>query len=300
MVQGQYKQRYLDPVALSRLGNMELIARCAVEGFFSGLHPSPFHGFSVEYSDHRAYRPGDELRFLDWKAFGRSDKLYIKRFQQETNVSAHILLDSSNSMSFRGGDGPSKMEYGSFLAAALAYMMLGQADSVGLTLFGDAVRDYIPPRSRRTHLNCILSALQNNTPAGETNLAEVLHHMAERTQRRGLVILISDLLDENEALYNGLAHLKYLNHDIIVFHLLDHQELYLDYDGLIEFRDLESHDRLRAFPESLKNEYRHRVQAFIETLKREIGRRDIDYTWIDTSESLHKALMSFLARRKKM
>ena len=293
-------QKYLDPVALSRLGNMELIARCAVEGFFSGLHPSPFHGFSVEYSDHRAYRPGDELKFLDWKAFGRSDKLYIKRFQQETNVSAYILLDSSNSMSFTGENGLSKLDYGSFLAAALAYLMLGQSDSVALTLFGDKVHEYIPPRSRRTHLNLILSALQKNPPSGQTNLPGVLHHMAERTQRRGLVILISDLLDDTEALYNGLAHLKYLHHDIIIFHLLDHQELHLDYEGLVEFRDLESNDRLRTFPESLRQEYRSRVRQFVEELERSSGQRDIDYCLIDTSEPLNRALLSYLAKRRKL
>ena len=293
-------QKYLDPVALSRLDNMELIARCAVEGFFSGLHPSPFHGFSVEYSDHRAYRPGDELKFLDWKAFGRSDKLYIKRFQQETNLSAYILLDSSNSMSFSGENGLSKLDYGSFLAVALAYLMLGQADRVALSLFGDEVRQYIPPRSRRTHLNLILAALQKNPPGGQTNLAGVLHHLAEMTQRRGLVILISDLLDDTEEIYNGLAHLKYLHHDVIIFHLLDHQELHLDYEGLVEFRGLESGERMRTFPESLRQGYCKRVAEFVEELEHGAGRRGVDYCLIDTSEPLNRALLSYLAKRKKM
>ncbi|UCE50049.1 MAG: DUF58 domain-containing protein, partial [Phycisphaerales bacterium] len=177
--------KYLDPMFLSKLGNMDLVARCAVEGFFSGLHPSPFHGFSVEYSDHRQYHAGDELKFVDWKVFGRSDKLYIKQFQQETNTTAYILLDSSKSMSFGGDGGVSKLQYGSFLAAALSYLMLSQSDSTSLVLFAERISKRIPPLSRRTHLNTILAALQNNKPAGKTNLADVLRTIAETTKRRG-------------------------------------------------------------------------------------------------------------------
>jgi len=161
-------RKYLDPVLLSKLANMDLVARCAVEGFFSGLHPSPFHGFSVEYSDHRDYRPGDELRFLDWKMFGRSDKLYIKQFQQETNVTVYILLDSSRSMAFASNGSVSKMDYGSYLAASLSYLMLGQGDSAALVLFAEGIRTQIPARSRRTHLNSILTALQSNKAAAST------------------------------------------------------------------------------------------------------------------------------------
>ncbi|KPK39886.1 MAG: hypothetical protein AMJ65_11065, partial [Phycisphaerae bacterium SG8_4] len=159
----QYR-KYLDPVFLSKLGNMDLVARCAVEGFFSGLHPSPFHGFSVEYSDHREYHSGDELKFVDWKVFGRSDKLYIKQFQQETNTTAYILLDSSQSMAFAGNGGVSKFKYGCFLAAALSYLMLSQCDSTSLILFAERVTKRIGAQSKRTHLNTILAALQNSKP----------------------------------------------------------------------------------------------------------------------------------------
>jgi len=210
-------RKYLDPVFLSKLGNMDLVARCAVEGFFAGLHPSPFHGFSVEYSDHREYHAGDELKFVDWKVFGRSDKLYIKQFQQETNTTAYILLDSSNSMSFSGAGSVRKIDYGSFLAAALAYLMLSQSDSTALILFAEKVIKHIPPMSRRTHLSTILAALQHNKPAGQTNLGGVLHAIAETMKRRGLVILISDLLDDQGDIYKGLAHLKFFKHDVIVF-----------------------------------------------------------------------------------
>ena len=227
-------RKYLDPVLLGKLANMELVARCAVEGLFSGVHPSPFHGFSVEYSDHRDYQPGDELKFLDWKMFARSDKLYIKQFQEETNVSAYILLDSSRSMSFASDGCISKMDYGSFLAAALSYLMLGQGDAVGLVAFAEKINRQVPPRSRRTHLNAVLTALQENRPAGRTNLADVLHTVAETTTRRGIVVLISDLLDDAADVYKGLAHLKYLNHDVIILHTMDRQELRLDYEGGVE------------------------------------------------------------------
>jgi len=292
--------KYLDPILLGRLANMDLIARCAVEGFFSGLHPSPFHGFSVEYSDHRDYQPGDELKFLDWKIFGRSDKLYIKQFQQETNVTVYILLDSSKSMSFASSGSVNKIDYGSFLAAALSYLMLGQGDSTALVLFSDKIIKQIPPSSRRTHLNTILTSLQANKATGQTNLPDVLHTVAEMTKRRGLIILISDLLDDDAGIYKGLTHLKHLNHDVIVFHTMDHQELNLDYEGLIQFEDMESKTTIRTFPRSLKESYRQRVTEFIKDIKKTTGNAGIDYCLLDTSEPLDKALTAYLAKRKRM
>jgi len=293
-------RKYLDPVFLSKLANMDLVARCAVEGFFAGLHPSPFHGFSVEYSDHREYHAGDELKFVDWKVFGRSDKLYIKQFQQETNTTVYILLDSSKSMSFAGDGKVSKMDYGSFLAAALSYLMLSQSDSTSLILFAERVVKYVPASSRRTHLNTILAALQYNRPEGQTNLAGVLHTIAETTKRRGIVILISDLLDDEGDIYKGLAHLKFLRHDVIVFHTMDHQELNLDYEGLIQFEDLESKARIRTFPQSLRDGYRMRVAEFLDDIEKTTGNTGIDYCLLDTSEPLDRALVAYLVKRKRM
>lgn len=294
------RHKYLDPVFLSKLANMELVARCAVEGFFSGLHPSPFHGFSVEYSDHRQYYPGDELKFVDWKVYGRSDKLYIKQYQQETNTAAYILLDSSKSMSFSGKGPVSKMDYGSFLAAALSYLVLKQGDSTALVLFGEGLKRQIPPKSKRTHLNTILVELQHNKPSGRTNLAGVLHTIAETTKRRGIVILISDLLDDEGDIFKGLAHLKFLKHDVIVFHTMDHQELNLDYEGLIQFEDLESKAKMRTFPRSLRQTYRQRVAEFLSDIERAARKGDIDYCLLDTSEPLDRGLMAYLAKRKRM
>ncbi|MHC4555793.1 MAG: DUF58 domain-containing protein [Planctomycetota bacterium] len=293
-------RKYLDPIFLSKLGNMDLVARCAVEGFFSGLHPSPFHGFSVEYSDHREYHPGDELKYVDWKVFGRSDKLYIKQFQQETNTTAYILLDTSKSMSFAGDGLVSKIDYGSFLAAALSYLMLSQSDSTSLVLYADRVINHIPPKSKRTHLNLILAALQYNRAEGQTNLAGVLHTIAETTKRRGIIILISDLLDDEGDIFQGLAHLKFLKHDVIVFHTMDHQELNLDYEGLIQFEDLESKEKMRTFPQSLRDSYRQRVAEFLDDIEKTTGKSDIDYCLLDTSEPLDRALIAYLAKRKRM
>lgn len=279
---------------------MELIARCAVEGFYTGLHPSPFHGFSVEYSDHRAYEPGDELRFLDWKAFGRSDKLYVKQFLQETNVPVYILLDISKSMAFKGAGAVTKLEYGSYLAASLAYLMLTQGDSVGLTCFAEEIRTQIPPKSRRSHINLLLTTLEHNKAAGQTRIEAVLHAVAETTHRRGLVLLISDLLDDAGDIFSGLAHLKYLRHDVIVFHTLDGQELNLDYEGLIEFEDLESGGRIRAFPQSLQSTYREQVGAFVKEVEQTAGKSGMDYCLLNTSEPLDKALLAYLFKRKRM
>lgn len=293
-------RKYLDPIMLSKLGNINLIARCVVEGFFTGLHPSPFHGFSVEYSEHREYQPGDELKFLDWKMYGRSDKLYIKQFHQETNLSVYILLDCSRSMTFASEGCVSKLDYGSYLASALSYLMLGQNDKVGLVLFAEKILKMIPPRSRRTHLNAILTALQNNKPSIQTNLAETLHRFSDMTTRRGLVIVISDLLDDVDDIYKGLAHLKYLNHDVLLFQTLDTQELNLDYDGLVQFEDLESNNSIRVFPESLQQSYRQQVGEYIEDIEKTAGKSNIDYCLLDTSKPLDKALIAYLAKRKRM
>lgn len=293
-------REYLDPIFLSKLANMELVARCAVEGFFSGLHPSPFQGFSVEYSDHREYHPGDEVKFVDWKVFARTDRLCIKRFHQETNTTVYILLDVSKSMSFSGEGSTRKIDYACFLAAALSYLMLKQGDSTSLILFAEKVVTQVPAASRRTHLHAILKTLDRNTPTGQTNLAAVLHTVAETTRRRGLVILLSDLLDDEDDIFRGLAHLKFLKHDVIVFHIMDHQELSLDYEGLIQFEDLESSDKVRTFPQSIRSSYQQRVAEFLDNVKKTLGKSNIDYCLLETSEPLDRALIAYLVKRRRL
>ncbi len=296
----QSNREYLDPIFLSKLANLELVARCAVEGFFSGLHPSPFQGFSVEYSDHREYHPGDEVKFVDWKVFARTDRLCIKRFHQETNTTVYILLDVSKSMSFSGDDSTRKIDYACFLAAALSYLMLKQGDSTSLILFAGNIVAQVPPASRRTHLHAILKTLDRTAPAGQTNLAAVLHAVAETTKRRGLVILLSDLLDDEDDIFRGLAHLKFLKHDVIVFHIMDHQELSLDYEGLIQFEDLESSDRVRTFPQSIRSSYQQRVAEFLDNIKRTLGKGNIDYCLLETSEPLDRAFIAYLVKRRRL
>jgi uncharacterized protein (DUF58 family) len=292
-------REYLDPVFLSKLANMELVARCAVEGFFSGLHPSPFQGFSVEYSDHREYHAGDEVKFVDWKIFARTDRLCIKRFHQETNTTVYILLDVSRSMSFSGGGSTRKIDYACFLAAALSYLMLKQGDSTSLVLFAEKVLSQVPPASRRTHLHAILRALDRSTTAGRTNLAAVLHTVADTTKRRGLVILLSDLLDDEGDVFRGLAHLKFLKHDVIVFHIMDPQEIKLDYEGLVQFEDLETGDKVRTFPQSIRSGYQQRVAEFLDNIKRTLGKSNIDYCLLETSEPLDRALIAYLVKRRR-
>lgn len=292
-------REYLDPLFLNKLANMELVARCAVEGFFSGLHPSPFQGFSVEYSDHREYHPGDEVKFVDWKVYARTDRLCIKRFRQETNATVYILLDISKSMSF-AGDCVRKIDYACFLAAALSYLMLKQGDSTGLILFAEKVLSQVPVASRRTHLHAILQTLDRQTTTGRTNLAAVLHAVAETTKRRGLVVLISDLLDDEEDVFRGLAHLKFLKHDVIVFHVMDHQELNLEYEGLVQFEDLESGDKVRTFPQSIRTGYQHRVADFLDNIKKTLGKSRIDYCLLETSEPLDRAFIAYLLKRKRL
>jgi len=299
-VSAQRKHRYVDPILLSKLKNMNLVARCAVEGFFTGLHPSPFHGFSVEYSDHRAYQAGDDPKYLDWKMYGRSRKLYTKQFLQETNLTAYIMLDCSRSMSFASAGSITKLEYGSYLAAALSYLMLMQNDCVAMGVFAEDIQTWIPGRSRRTHLSILLKTLQRSQPQGRTRLADVLHTLAERTRRRGIVILISDLLDDVDDVKRGLAHLKYLKHDVILFHVMDRQELELDYEGLVQFEDLESKRVVRAFPKSIQATFRQNVGRFMEEVRTNAHSNAIDYHLMNTSEALDRALMVYLAKRRVM
>jgi uncharacterized protein (DUF58 family) len=293
-------KNYLDPVFLSHLTSLELVARCMVEGFFSGIHPSPFHGFSVEYSDHREYVVGDELKFVDWKVYGRTDKLYIKQFQQETNTTVYLLLDSSQSMAFHDVGAVSKLDYASYLAAALTHMMLKQADSVSLLCFADSVLNQVPASSRRTQLNAVLTGLQANRAQGQTRLADILHQVAELTKRRGLIILFSDLLDDQQDIFDGLAHLKYLQHDVLVFQILDHQELTLDYDGAIQFEDMESADKIRVNAPSLRAAYQHRVQAFLKEIQKTLGNSAMEYCLCDTSLPMDRAMMAYLAKRRRL
>jgi uncharacterized protein (DUF58 family) len=292
-------QRYFDPQGLARIGHMELVARQVVEGFLTGRHRSPYHGFSVEYLDHRAYTPGDDLRSLDWKILARSNKYYSKLFQDETNLRAHILLDCSRSMAFQS-EGLSKLAYGSYLAAALTYLLLHQNDAVGLVLFDRDIRQQLPPRARPTQFRRVLDLLEHAQPGGDTDVGGILHRVAERIRQRGLVILISDLIDDEAAIANGLQHFRHRHHEVIVFHVLDDAELTFPYDRLTEFKDMEGAGTVVTNPKNIRAHYLERIGAFVEATRNACFSRKISYNLTNTRQPYDVLLAAYLDKRSRL
>ncbi|MDR3638386.1 MAG: DUF58 domain-containing protein [Isosphaeraceae bacterium] len=291
--------RYFDPDGLARVGNMELVARQVVEGFLTGRHRSPYHGFSVEYLDHRAYAPGDDIRSLDWKLLARTDKYHVKLFQDETNLRATILLDCSASMTFKS-DGLSKLEYGSFLAAALAHLMLRQNDAVGLTLFDREVRASLPPRARPSQFRQVLELLEQPPTGSDTDVGAILHTIAERIKRRGLVILISDLIDDEAKIASGLQHFRHNRHEVVVFQVMDDAELTFPYDRITRFKDIEGAGRVVANPKSLRARYLTRIHAFTDGIKTACFERGISYNLVNTKEPYDHFLAAYLEKRGRI
>lgn len=292
-------KKYLDPAVLSNINNLELRARLVVEGFITGLHKSPFHGFSVEFSQHRPYNYGDNLRYIDWKVFGRTDRFFIKQFEEETNLKAYILLDVSKSMTF-STTSISKLNYGKNLAAAMSYLMLLQRDAVGLSLFDSQIQKILPPRSVSSYLQPILTELDTIQPGKDTDIGLILHTMSERLKRRGLIILISDLYDDPEKVLSGLRHFRYNQHEVLVFHLLDPAELSFDFEGDIEFEDLESGEKIRTYPWYIRQEYIEAVNKFEQSYRCQCREYLIDYHLLTTDQTLDLALMEYMIKRKKL
>jgi uncharacterized protein (DUF58 family) len=290
---------YLQPEFVSRLKNMQLRARMVVEGFIVGLHKSPYHGFSVEFAEHRPYMSGDTLRNLDWKVFAKTDRLYVKQYEEETNLKSYILLDVSNSMSY-GTTGITKFQYGSYLAAALAYLMIQQRDAVGLAAYDDKLRTYLPPRSVRTYLNVILGQLETLQPSSKTDIGRNLHAVADRIARRGLIVVISDLLDDPAAILSGLRHFRYNGHEVLVLHVLDPRELDFAFSGDVRFKDLETGEEMPTQPWHLRKDYQGMVSEFIETLRRGCRQDRIDYHLLNTTTPYDEALIQYLTKRKRL
>ncbi|MBD3181310.1 DUF58 domain-containing protein [Candidatus Poribacteria bacterium] len=315
-------QKYLDPGAVSRLGGMELVARLVVEGFISGRHKSPYQGFSVEFVEHRQYMPGDEIRYIDWKVYGKSDRFYIKKFEEETNLKSYILLDTSGSMAFKGEEPKTrgflrrnvnedrdksssshnnltKLEYSSYLTACLSYLMLKQRDSVGLVVFDDQMRTYIPPRLGPKHLHVLLSKLEKASPGEETSISATFHELAQRIVRRGLIIIISDLLDDPESVIRSLKHFRHKKHEVIVFQILDPAEISFPFQGPILFKDLETQEQLSIEAEILRDEYLQHMNALIDKYRAGCRANSIDYVLMDTSVPFDYALSLYLSKRKR-
>lgn len=292
-------RKYLNPEVVSKLASMELKARLVVEGFIVGLHRSPYHGFSVEFAEHRQYMPGDDFRHIDWKVYGKSDRFYIKQFEEETNLKAYILLDASNSMGYKS-DGISKLEYGSYLAASLTYLMLRQQDAPGLLVYDEKIRSYIPPRGAQSHITPILRRLNDTVPSSGTDSAVAFHELADRIKRRGLIIVISDLLDDPEKFLLGLKHFRHRQHEVIVFQVLDPFERSFAYGAEARFKDMESSRELLTDPWQIRKEYLARMEEYLETISRACRDSQIDYHLLDTSVPFDKALFGYLAKRSKL
>lgn len=294
-------RRFLDPKTLQKISRLDIIARLVVEGSVTGLHKSPFHGFSVEFAEHREYAPGDDPKHIDWKVYGRSDRFYIKEYEEETNLTATILLDASESMKFKGEPGRlSKLEYGSMVAASLAYLVLRQRDTVGLVTFDEKIRTFIPPSSHPSHRNVILHALNTLEPKSRTTIGPVFHEMAERIKKKGLVIIISDLFDDPATILSGLRHFRHRRHEVILFHILDEWEKTFPFEAMTRFKGLEGYDEVTADPRAIRRAYLDELERFRWEIKRGCRQDRVDYVDIDTSMPLDVALTSYLATRAEM
>lgn len=299
--------KYLQPDVISKLANMELRARLVVEGFITGLHKSPYHGFSVEFAEHRQYMPGDEIRRLDWKVYGKTDRYYIKQYEEETNLSSTLILDASNSMSFSSAPygrkkepGISKLVYASYVAAALAYLMVQQRDAVGLTVYDQSIRTSLPPHATQAYLRKILLDLERVQPGNSTGTAASLHRIAEQMQRRGLAVILSDLFDDPSEVLAALKHFRHNHHEVLVLQILDPLERSFAFGGDAVFKDLESGEEMMSQPYHLQRAYQKEMQAFVERYKRECRENNIDYVLMDTATPFDTALFQYLTKRRRM
>ena len=295
---GGYK--YLGSEAASKLKNLSLVARGAVEGSISGLHKSPYHGFSVEFAEHRLYSPGDDLRYLDWKSLARTDRLHIKQYEEETNLKGNILLDTSKSMAYDGGGEMTKLEYGCFLAASLSYLMVMQQDSVGMVTFHNRITNRIVPHSGALHLGEILRILETLEPEENTRLAQVFHQLAASFPRRGLVIIISDLYDDEKEIMKALRHFRHKRHGVILFHLLDKSEIDFGFEQISDFVDLETSARINVDPRYVREEYVKLVKEFTESFRKDCAESRIEYILMDTTVPFDVALTRFLTSRVRV
>ncbi len=292
-------KKYLDPKVLSRISRLDIKARLIVEGYVSGLHKSPFHGFSVEFAQHREYSPGDDLKHLDWKVFGKTDRFYVKQYEEETNLRGWILLDISESMDYRSGE-VSKLEYGSYIAASLAFLMLQQQDSAGLVLFDDQIRTLLKPSGQPSHLKLITRELAEAKPTGRSKVGTIFNDLAERLKHRGLIILISDLFVDPGELAVGLQHFRHKRHEVVLFHVLDDYERTFPFRDLTMFKGLEGYEDVFAEPRSLRDGYIAEMENFVKHVKRTCRQHKIDYVPMTTSDSLEAALSAYLAGRLAM
>ncbi len=292
-------EKYLRPEVINQVARLDMRAKFIVEGFLTGLHASPFQGFSVEFSEHRKYVPGDDLKDLDWNVYAKTDKYYLKKFQAETNVTGYLVMDLSASMAYTYRQELTKFDYGICLAAALGYLMIHQQDPVGLVTFDKVIRNVLPPHSKRTQLGNILAMLANLKPTGETDIAQCIHQLAALIRTKSLIMIFSDLLTDAEPFMKALYHLRHRGHEIIVFHILDEAEVYFPFEGLIEFEDVETPEKLTIDAKGMKMDYLKSIEEFREHYREECTKANIDYVAMDTSVSFDKALLEYLIQRQR-
>jgi len=292
--------KYLVPEAVSKLSNISIIARTVVEGFITGLHKSPYKGFSVEFAEHREYTQGDDVRHLDWRVYARTDRYHIKQYEEETNLRTYVLLDTSNSMAYSSSGKLSKLEYGCYLAASLAYLVIHQQDSAGLVVFDTKIRNYLAPKSSPTHLKQILIELDKTLGQGGTEIGQSFHDLTEMLRRRGLIVVISDLLDETKNVLQGLVHFRHKRHEVVVFHVLDPFEVDFPFERMTQFVDMETDERIQIDPRALRQEYLANFNEFVNTYKKAFADNDIDYQMIRTDTPFEQALAAYLTKRARL
>ncbi len=293
--------KYLDPEALSRLKNLNLAARTVVEGYFAGMHKSPHKGFSIEFAEHREYTPGIDPRHIDWRVFGRRDKLYVKQYEEETCLRCHVVLDKSASMGYKSDGQPlTKLEYGSYLAASLVYLITFQHDSAGLITFDTKVRDRIAPRQGPGHLRVLMDKLEQTAPGGETGIAGILHELAETLPRRSLVVIVSDLFDDPHTLVAALKHFRYKKHEVVVLHTLDTAEVTFPFDDVTRIEDMENAREVVSDPRAFRKQYLEELARFLEIVRTGCTTSQIDYVLAETSRPFDLFLGTYLARRQAM
>ncbi len=291
-------QKYLNPQTLAKLEGLELRARLIVEGYVSGVHRSPYHGFSIEFAEHREYVPGDDLRYVDWKVFGKTDKVYLKQYEEETNLVSYLLLDTSESMRYRSeGAALSKLEYAQCIAGALSYLILQQQDSVGLVTFDKEIRALIRASSNPSHLKSLLHVMEQSHPERKTATGPIFHDLAERLKKRGIVVVLSDLFDDVPAMLAGLKHFRHRRHEVILFHVLDPAELDFPFRQPTLFKGLEEWPEVLADPRSLRKAYLAEFQKFVRQVKLGCRNQRIDYVEMRTDQPLDVALSSYLSSR---
>ncbi len=289
---------HFDPTALAKYGRLALYARNLVEGFLTGIHKSPYKGFSVEFAEHRQYYPGDEIRHIDWRAYGKTDRYYVKEFEEETNLRGYLLVDASGSMSYKGAH-PSKFAYAQYIAASLSYLMLHQRDAVGMVTHDTKLRQYIKPKCNAKHLLQLIRLLENTTPGGETALAPIWHDLAGQLKRRGLIVVLSDCFDKVPDLLRALQHFRHKRHEILLFHVIAPEELEFPFKKWTQFRDLEvAGHKMLVDPKRLRKEYVKNFEQFRKDLRDGVGKMQIDYHLLRTDEPVERALGIYLTRRQ--